>query len=90
MRDPGNLGTILRTADAVAAAGIILIDDCTDPHSIEAVRASMGAVFNRVFSAGYSCRIFQLLPNLAGSVIGTACQLQSIIGRQTGLLRCYY
>ncbi len=46
VRDPGNLGTILRTADAVGATGIILIDDCTDPFSLEAVRASMGAVFN--------------------------------------------
>jgi TrmH family RNA methyltransferase len=45
MRDPGNLGTMLRTADAVGAGGLILIDDCTDPFSAEAVRASMGAIF---------------------------------------------
>lgn len=45
MRDPGNLGTTLRTADAVGAGGVILIDDCADPFSVEAVRASMGAVF---------------------------------------------
>ena len=45
MRDPGNLGTIMRTADA-GAKGIILIEDCTDPYSPGAVRASMGAVFN--------------------------------------------
>ena len=47
LRDPGNLGTILRTGDAVGAAGLILIDDCTDPFSVEAVRASMGAVFTQ-------------------------------------------
>ena len=46
VRDPGNLGTIMRSADAVGAKGIILIDDCTDPYSVEAVRASMGAIFN--------------------------------------------
>ena len=46
VRDPGNLGTVMRTADAVGAAGVILIGDCTDPYSVEAVRASMGAVFN--------------------------------------------
>ena len=46
VRDPGNLGTIMRTADATGARGIILIGDCTDPYSVEAVRASMGAVFN--------------------------------------------
>lgn len=45
LRDPGNLGTMLRTCDAVGAGGLILIDDCTDPFSAEAVRASMGAVF---------------------------------------------
>lgn len=45
LRDPGNLGTILRTADAVGAGGLILVDDCVDTFSVEAVRASMGALF---------------------------------------------
>jgi len=45
LRDPGNLGTILRTGDAVGAGGLILVDDCVDPFSVEAVRASMGALF---------------------------------------------
>jgi RNA methyltransferase, TrmH family len=45
LRDPGNLGTMLRTCDAVGAGGLILIDDCADPFSAEAVRASMGAIF---------------------------------------------
>ncbi|MBA4772908.1 MAG: RNA methyltransferase [Sphingomonas sp.] len=45
LRDPGNLGTILRTADAVGAGGLILIGQCVDPFSVEAVRASMGALF---------------------------------------------
>ncbi|OBV11408.1 TrmH family RNA methyltransferase [Erythrobacter dokdonensis] len=45
LRDPGNLGTMLRTCDAVGAGGLILIDDCADPFSAEAVRASMGALF---------------------------------------------
>ncbi|QGN56218.1 RNA methyltransferase [Novosphingobium sp. Gsoil 351] len=45
LRDPGNLGTMLRTADAVGAGGLILLDDCADPFSVEAVRASMGAIF---------------------------------------------
>ncbi len=47
LRDPGNLGTMLRTADAVGAGGVILIDDCADPFSVEAVRASMGAIFTK-------------------------------------------
>ncbi|MBX9859229.1 MAG: RNA methyltransferase [Sphingomonas sp.] len=45
LRDPGNLGTILRTGDAVGAGGLILIGECVDPFSVEAVRASMGALF---------------------------------------------
>ncbi|ALG60764.1 MULTISPECIES: TrmH family RNA methyltransferase [Citromicrobium] len=47
LRDPGNLGTMLRTADAVGAGGLILIDDCADPFGVEAVRASMGAIFTQ-------------------------------------------
>ena len=45
VRDPGNLGTILRTADAVGAKGVILVGDATDPFSMETVRATMGSVF---------------------------------------------
>jgi TrmH family RNA methyltransferase len=50
MRDPGNLGTMLRTGDAVGAGGLILLDDCADPFSAEAVRASMGAVFTQAIA----------------------------------------
>ena len=50
MRDPGNLGTMLRTCDAVGAGGLILLDDCADPFSVEAVRASMGAVFTQAIA----------------------------------------
>ncbi|GAC1467422.1 MAG: RNA methyltransferase [Chloroflexota bacterium] len=47
LQDPGNLGTILRTSDAVGAAGVILIGASTDPYDPSAVRASMGAVFSQ-------------------------------------------
>lgn len=54
LRDPGNLGTMLRTGDAVGAGGLILLDHCADPFSVEAVRASMGAIFTqRVAQAGW-------------------------------------
>jgi len=45
VRDPGNLGTIIRTADAVGAKGVILVGDTTDPFAVETVRATMGSVF---------------------------------------------
>lgn len=47
LRDPGNLGTMLRTGDAVGAGGLILLDESTDPYAVEAVRASMGAIFTQ-------------------------------------------
>jgi RNA methyltransferase, TrmH family len=46
VRDPGNLGTIIRTVDAAGASGVVLIGSCVDPYSREAVRATMGSVFN--------------------------------------------
>jgi len=46
VRDPGNLGTIIRTADAVGASGIMLVGNSADPYSREAVRATMGSIFN--------------------------------------------
>ena len=45
VRDPGNLGTIIRTADAAGASGVILVGESTDPFSMETVRATMGSVF---------------------------------------------
>jgi RNA methyltransferase, TrmH family len=45
IRDPGNLGSIIRTVDAVGAGGIILIGNCCDPYSRECVRATMGSIF---------------------------------------------
>lgn len=43
--NPGNLGAIMRTCDAVGAAGLILLGDTTDPYHPLAVRASMGSLF---------------------------------------------
>jgi len=64
MRDPGNLGTMLRTGDAVGAGGVILIDDCVDPFSVECVRASMGAIFTQKL---VQARWEEFLPWLRGA-----------------------
>lgn len=72
LRDPGNIGTILRTGDAVGAGGLILIDDCADPYSVEAVRASMGALFTQDIA---TARWTQFLPWLRagdGQLVGTS------------------
>lgn len=46
VRDPGNLGTIVRTLDCAGVTGLVIIGNCCDPYSVEAVRASMGSVFD--------------------------------------------
>jgi len=72
LRDPGNIGTILRTGDAVGAGGLILIDDCADPFSVEAVRASMGAIFTQRVA---TVRWEEFLPWLRsgdGQLVGTS------------------
>ncbi|SBW06783.1 RNA methyltransferase, TrmH family [uncultured Eubacteriales bacterium] len=45
VQDPGNVGTIWRTADAFGADGLFLLPGCADPYSPKTVRASMGACF---------------------------------------------
>ena len=49
IQDPGNLGTILRTANALNMETVILTGDCADPYGPKAVRAGMGAVFRQRF-----------------------------------------
>lgn len=46
VRDPGNVGTVLRSAHAFGASTVALGPGCADPHSPKAVRASMGAIFS--------------------------------------------
>ena len=49
VQDPGNLGTVLRTADAFGVDTVILTGDCADPYHPKAVRATMGAIFRQRF-----------------------------------------
>ena len=71
IRDPGNLGTIVRTVDAVGGDGVILIGDTVDPFSVEAVRATMGSIFH-VPSPGRAGRSSTTLrARWRGTVAGT-------------------
>ena len=45
VQDPGNVGTVLRTADAFGCDGVLLLTGCADPYSVKTLRSSMGAVF---------------------------------------------
>jgi RNA methyltransferase, TrmH family len=72
LRDPGNIGTILRTGDAVGAGGLILIDDCADPFSVEAVRASMGAIFTQDVATARWPDFVAWLRSGIGQLVGTS------------------
>ena len=74
LRDPGNIGTILRTGDAVGAGGLILIDDCADPFSVEAARASMGAIFTQQVATARWEDFLAWLRSTGGQLVGTSLQ----------------
>lgn len=74
IKDPGNLGTMLRTGDAVAAGGVILLDDCCDPFSVEAVRASMGALFTQSLVQTDGPAFFDWVRRGPGMVAGAALE----------------
>lgn len=76
LRDPGNLGTILRTGDAVGAGGLILIDQCVDPFAMEAVRASMGAVFTQQLAHASWEAFLSWLRAGPGELVGTSLNTQ--------------
>ncbi len=70
VQDPGNVGTILRSADAMGADGLILVNGCADPWSWKTVRASMGASF-RLPLLEMDCQ--SLLHQLEGTDIPLYC-----------------
>jgi TrmH family RNA methyltransferase len=76
LRDPGNLGTILRTGDAVGAGGLILVDECVDPFSVEAVRASMGALFTQRIAQASWTEFVAWLRAGPGKLVGTSLQAE--------------
>lgn len=77
IRDPGNLGTVLRTIDAVAGRGAILVGDCCDAFSAEVVRASMGAIFNVSLVRMSEANFINAVQHYKGAVIGTALSATS-------------
>ena len=72
LRDPGNIGTILRTGDAVGAGGLILVDDSADAYSVEAVRASMGAIFTQEVATARWAEFVAWLRSGPGQLVGTS------------------
>jgi len=71
VRDPGNLGTIIRTADAVGATGVILIGETVDAFSVETVRATMGSIFHVALVRTNVSNFRALVGRWPGAVVGT-------------------
>lgn len=71
VRDPGNLGAIVRTADAAGCGGVILVGDCCDPYSVEAVRATMGSIFAVPLYKATVDEFLAWRQGWPGSVVGT-------------------
>jgi TrmH family RNA methyltransferase len=71
IRDPGNLGTIVRTANAVGATGVMLVGNSADPYSREAVRASMGSIFNVPVTRAQLVEFPSWASRWPGDIIGT-------------------
>jgi RNA methyltransferase, TrmH family len=68
IRDPGNAGTVIRTADAAGASAVVFAGDCVDPYNGKAVRASVGSVFH--------------LPIVTGTTVSTVSSELTAAGLQ--------
>ena len=71
VRDPGNLGTVIRTADAAGCGAVILVGECCDPYSVEAVRATMGSIFALPIVQTDETAFAAWRASWPGSVVGT-------------------
>lgn len=72
IRDPGNLGTMLRTAEAAGITGIILAGDCCDPYAPESVRASTGSIFASAVAHMPREKLLDLIKGWPGDSVATA------------------
>ena len=88
VQDPGNVGTILRTADAFGADGLFLVNGCADLYNPKTVRATMGAVFR---CPAWTCRLEEAEHLLRASglpLYGTALRADTADVRAVDYSRC--
>ena len=72
VQDPGNVGTVIRTASAFGIGAVILVGDCADPYNFKTVRSAMGALFRqRILTADMSM-LTDLLHNNGLKLYGAA------------------
>lgn len=70
-RDPGNIGTVIRTADGLGAAAVVLIGASADPFGVDTVRATMGSIFHMPLARADLAGFQRFAANFPGPVIGT-------------------
>lgn len=70
--DPGNVGTIIRTADAAGMNGVILSEGCADAYAPKTVRASMGSFFHTEIVTGKTAADLKTMSDCGFSIIGGA------------------
>jgi len=74
IQHPGNLGTLIRTCDAVGGDGVILTGRSTDPYHPMAVRGSLGALFSQRIIKASQADLANWLPRSGCTVVGTALE----------------
>ena len=87
VQDPGNVGTILRTADAFDCDGLILLPGCADAYSPKTVRASMGAVFRRSVWTATAEQLAQVLQQSGVPLYGAALRSDTLDAREVDYSR---
>ncbi len=88
LQDPGNLGTILRTAEAFALGAVVLCEGCADPFSPKVVRSTMGAVFRRPVWSVTPEELGDLLRRSGIPLYGAALRPDAMDARQADYSRC--
>ena len=78
LQDPGNLGTVIRTADAAGAGGVLLSEGCTDLYSPKTVRASMGSFFNVNVMTDVDAKTLEKYAGAGFAIYGGALHSDSI------------
>ena len=88
VQDPGNVGAVLRTADAFGCTGALLLPGCADPYGPKTLRAAMGAVFRLPLYAVGLEALPRLLADAGLPLYGTALRHDTVDVRQRDLRRC--
>lgn len=88
LQDPGNVGTIWRTADALGADGLLLVNSCADPFSPKTVRATMGACFRLPVYEVEAAALPELLKRSGLALYAAALREDTVDIRTVKLSRC--